>query len=998
MKYNNNMQIIPQEQRKSINDKILYLIDNNETSKFNITPEDIYNAYTGDGGLHDLEFNNYSSYHAYSEAKKEIENGQFFTPAELAEFLVECIRPSKYDLIVDLTSGMGSFFNFLPNELNVYGNEIDLKAFKVARFLYEKATLTNQDIRSFKSEVLFDIVLGNPPFNLKWKVGENKYLSQLYYCMKSHEVLKAGGIMGLIVPMSFLADDFTDSGMINEINSMFDFIGQVSVSEDAFASLGVTKYPTKIMLFQKKSEHLPSRPYQHDLFLPYSESNDIFEKVMKPVKEQLKEVRVKIGLENRQKVSSVYEFKKSKLLFDIKRHPKLQKHYANCVAYAERLITQEKPKGMDETEWQLKKVTENKVLSYLRQKLKKQHKSEDTRPITLVKTKEGLKYRAYTAKDRKQLKARNLPPVLFGTLKYPFPEQTYRKLFDKKRKAHELQETPFSKVKPYKEIVEWFDELIIYDHSNGEEIRLNDIQREDTAKMLMKRYGYLQWGTGAGKSISAVAQMKYRLENKQVRNVFIVAPAIAINNNWDDILENYGFDYIRIHKMIDIQKIERGQIVILTFGMLTKYERQLKRFMKLQSQKIMLLLDEADAISNPSSKRAKATLNVFRRVKIKQLMSATSTRNSIPESFTAFELLYNNSRHMLSLSPTITIEDRKTGDLNEKVNPYKGMAFPPYKKGHMHFKRTFSPERATVFGIGKLNQDIYNASYLNDLINKSMITRTFEEVSGKDIYKLIQNTVKFNTMEQELYRIVVEEFYKLTYLFNSTGNSRKDSMLRIIQQLNSLLKACVNPQEFKEYKTSQLPSKAVRTLEMINQWDDDYVVIGCTHIKTVEYYQSFIKDAFPDRPIFVITGDKVSLNRRKTIIKELKASKRGILICTQQSLSSSMNIDFVNNIVLIEMLWNYPSMHQFFARFIRYTSKEQKEVHFVTVENSIESNMLQLIIAKEKLNNFMKNETIDEQEILDKFGIDFDLIKMLLSKEKDSEGKSYIKWGQQLVC
>lgn len=998
MKYKNNMQTIPQGQRKSINDKILYLIDNNETSKFNITPEDIYNAYTGDGGLHDLEFNNYSSYHAYSEAKKEIENGQFFTPAELAEFLVECIRPSEYDLIVDLTSGMGSFFNFLPNELNVYGNEIDLKAFKVARFLYEKATLTNQDIRSYKSEVLFDVVLGNPPFNLKWKVGENKYLSQLYYCMKSHEVLKAGGIMGLIVPMSFLADDFTDSGMINEINSMFDFIGQVSVSEDAFASLGVAKYPTKIMLFQKKSDHLPARPYQHNLFLPYSESNDIFEKVMKPVKEQLKEVRVKIGLENRQKVSSVYEFKKSKLLFDIKRHPKLQKHYANCVAYAERLITQEKPKGMDETEWQQKKVTENKVLSYLKQTLKKQHKSEDTRSITLVKTKVGLKYKAYTAKDRKQLKARNLPQVLFGTLKFPFPEQTYRNLFDKKRKAYELQEMPFSNVTPHKGVVEWLEELVIYDHSNGEEIRLNDIQREDTAKMLMKRYGYLQWGTGAGKSVSAVAQMKYRLENKQVHNVFIVAPAIAINNNWDDILENYGFDYIRIHKMSDIQKIERGQIVILTFGMLTKYERQLKRFMKLQSQKIMLLLDEADAISNPSSKRAKATLNVFRRVKIKQLMSATSTRNSIPESFTAFELLYNNSRHMLSLSPTITIEDRKTGDLNEKVNPYKGMAFPPYKKGHMHFKRTFSPERATVFGIGKLNQDIYNASFLNDLINKSMITRTFEEVSGKDIYKLIQNTVKFNTMEQELYRIVVEEFYKLTYLFNSTGNSRKDSMLRIIQQLNSLLKACVNPQEFKEYKSSQLPSKAVRTLEMINQWDDEYVVVGCTHIKTVEHYHSFIKNAFPDRPIFVITGDKVSLNRRKSIIKELKESKNGILICTQQSLSSSMNIDFVNNIVLIEMLWNYPSMHQFFARFIRYTSKEQKEVHFVTVENSIESNMLQLIIAKEKLNNFMKNETIDEQEILDKFGIDFDLIKMLLSKEKDSEGKSYIKWGQQLVC
>lgn len=997
MKYQNKNQLIPQDQRKALNDKILYLIDNNETAKFNITHEDIFNAYTGDGGLHELEFNNYNSYHAFSEAKKEIENGQFFTPSELAQFLVECIRPTDFDLVIDLTAGMGSFFNFLPNELNVYGNEIDLKAFKVARFLYGNATITNQDIRYFKSEVQFDIVLGNPPFNLQWKVEANKYLSQLYYCMKSYEVLKAGGLMGLIVPMSFLADDFSDGGMINEINSMFDFIGQVRVSDDAFSSLGVKKYPTKIMLFQKKSDHLPNRPYQHNLFLPYNEAKDIYEKVMKPVKEQLKDVRVKIGLENRRNGNSDYEFKKNKLLFDIKRHPRLKKNYANCLAYANRLNTQEKPKGMDEKEWQQKKLTENKVLSYLRQTLKKQHKVEETRPITLVKTKAGLKYKAYTAKDRKQLKARNSPPVLFGTLNYPFAEQTYRKLFNKKRKSFELQEAPFSSVKSHASIVDWLNELVIYNQSNGEEIRLNEIQKEDTAKMLMKRYGYLQWGTGAGKSVSAVAQMKYRLERKEIHNVFIVAPAIAINNNWDDILGDYGFDYMRIFKMDDINKIRKGQIVILTFGMLIKYEKQLKRFMKLQSQKIMLLLDEADAISNPTSKRSKATLNVFRRVKVKQLMSATSTRNSIPESFTAFELLYNNSRHMLSRNPKIMIEERKSGELKENVNPYLNKAFPPYKKGHTHFKRSFSPERATVFGIGKLNQNIYNAAFLSELINKSMITRTFEEVSGKDIYKLIQNTVKFNAMEHELYRIVVEGFYRLTYLYKSTGNTKKDSMLRIIQQLNSLLKACVNPQEFKEYKSLEMPSKAVKTLEMIKNWDDEYVVIGCTHIKTVENYYSMIKEAFPNRPIFVITGDKVSLNRRKSIIKELKMSKRGILICTQQSLSSSMNIDFVNNIVLIEMLWNYPSMHQFFARFIRYTSKEQKEVHFVTVENSIESNMLQLIIAKEKLNNFMKNESIDEKEILEKFGIDFDLINMLLSKETDSEGKSYIKWGQQLV-
>lgn len=35
-----------------------------------ITREDIYNAYTGVGGLHGLERADFDSYHAYSEKKK----------------------------------------------------------------------------------------------------------------------------------------------------------------------------------------------------------------------------------------------------------------------------------------------------------------------------------------------------------------------------------------------------------------------------------------------------------------------------------------------------------------------------------------------------------------------------------------------------------------------------------------------------------------------------------------------------------------------------------------------------------------------------------------------------------------------------------------------------------------------------------------------------------------------------------------------------------------
>ena len=83
---------------------------------YGITHEDIYNAYTGDGGLHGLECGDYENYHQFSEAKKEIENGQFFTPPHLCEFVTTCLKPSCHDLIADLTCGKGDFFNFMPQK------------------------------------------------------------------------------------------------------------------------------------------------------------------------------------------------------------------------------------------------------------------------------------------------------------------------------------------------------------------------------------------------------------------------------------------------------------------------------------------------------------------------------------------------------------------------------------------------------------------------------------------------------------------------------------------------------------------------------------------------------------------------------------------------------------------------------------------------------------------------------------------------------------------
>jgi Cdc6-like AAA superfamily ATPase len=59
--------------------------------------------------------------------------------------------------------------------------------------------------------------------------------------------------------------------------------------------------------------------------------------------------------------------------------------------------------------------------------------------------------------------------------------------------------------------------------------------------------------------------------------------------------------------------------------MLCKYQKIIKKYIKKQSQKVMLLLDESDNISNPNSKRTKVVLDCFRTVKYKTLMTGTST-------------------------------------------------------------------------------------------------------------------------------------------------------------------------------------------------------------------------------------------------------------------------------------------------------------------------------------------------------------------------------------
>ncbi|GFN32553.1 helicase-related protein [Paenibacillus xylaniclasticus] len=1001
---------VPQNKREEINNKILHLIDNNLTDKFNITAADIYNSYTGNGSLHGLSFADYNSFHEYTEAKKDIEQGQFFTPHTLSKFLVDCLKPSNHDLIADLTCGMGNFFNWLPNQSNIYGNELDIRAYKVARFLYPEAHITADDIRNYNPNVSFDIVLGNPPFSLRWQINKDEYLSQLYYCIKAHELLKPSGILALIVPVSFLADDFTDSGMIKRMDQMYNFIYQIELPSNSFKSVGVDSFRTKLMFFSKKTEHITteqsfSTQLSHITELTQVNSDNIYNKYIAPVIQQKEKVKHKLFFEQMQHNNEDIEFqhKITKLLFDIKRNPKINKSYAKCIEYVDKYYNQVRPEGMKYEEWEKVRITKPKVLSYLKRIIKNQH-NIDRDEIRLVMGKYSLKLKGYSQKNKVYLsrytgvKEDTFVNMVANDL-YQFENQRYKKLINRKINKYQQQSMPLKSIRPSKTIQLWLDNFNLYNSVKNEIVKLRDFQKEDMQKVLQKDKALLAWNVGLGKTEAGITWMKYMNEHKPIRNTFIVSSSISIKMTWTDRLASYGISYVKIESLSDVYKIRPSDIILVSFNMLVKYQRHLKQYIKRQARKISLILDESHRCIYPSTQTTKAVLSVFQRVPYKLLASGTPTKNNANELYPQFMILYGSSVNLMCECETVLSEDKKTGEWKQKRNKYYNQPFPANKQSV--FSACFSPKKATVFGVEKANQDIMHSDKLIKLIEKTIIVRNMFEVLNKNMVEFKTHRITQNESEVNVYRLIMEEFHSmLRSYYGSTGNYRKDAMLRIIQQIQLMQKCVSIPHMLKEYKAHQEPNKYNRVSRIVKRSSNDKVAVGTTFIDAATYYYGKLKRDYPDRPIFLILGE-TSFKKRQTIIEEFEATKNGILVSTQMSLSESVNIPSCDVVICEGLQYNISNMMQYIGRFTRLNSKNKTTIHFVTYLNTLEQNILALLMAKQRINEFVKQcEYKEDADIFDEFGISLDIFNSIITKEYDENGSVRLvtsSWGNQKI-
>ncbi len=446
-------QQVPQSARVALNAEILGNIKS-------FTAEQVYNSYTGIGGLHGLKQSDYPNYNEYAKAKREIEQGQFFTPHEICKSMVEMLTVQPTDMVLDICCGMGNFINFLPNQHNAYGYDIDANAIKVAQYLYPNANLQVANLMTHYSDERFDIVIGNPPFNLDFE----GVLSQFYYMTKAYWALNPAGMLLVIVPQSFLSNEFWEKSRVQSINRDFSFIGQTKLADDAFAAVGVEKYATKIMAFQRDSNTIERVPYNVTEFIDIEELTDRIAKARGVVAEKKLELHQETSSE-RDAEKIEFEYKLIKYLYEIKTHKAIQSKYNQSLALISKFRNQKPPEGCTPAEYQERKkhaLTYKDVLQVLQRYVKNQNYIP-RKEVALVKMPKGFKLKEYSHNLLRGMKEKYTPmyklldgsmglPTLPADSKYITPKlqqqyATAHKYIRRKKREYDLQQMPFSEMK-----------------------------------------------------------------------------------------------------------------------------------------------------------------------------------------------------------------------------------------------------------------------------------------------------------------------------------------------------------------------------------------------------------------------------------------------------------------------------------------------------------------------------------------------------------------------
>jgi type I restriction enzyme M protein len=199
--------------------------------------------------------------------RKEKIYGQFFTPAEVSDFIVSSaanqISTSKTGC--DPACGDGVFLSSLrKNGFKPFGVDIDEKVIRsLPESIRKYATIENGLLLNGNKK--FDMVVGNPPFSSKYGRIEGDILKEfdlgrefvsqaieILFLEKFIKLCKGEGVIGIILPQGIFSDLRLDY-VRNYIKQNLAIIAVISLPRNIFRSTGNKTSSKTCILIAKKA-------------------------------------------------------------------------------------------------------------------------------------------------------------------------------------------------------------------------------------------------------------------------------------------------------------------------------------------------------------------------------------------------------------------------------------------------------------------------------------------------------------------------------------------------------------------------------------------------------------------------------------------------------------------------------------------------------------------------------------------------------------------------
>ncbi|MEZ4317292.1 MAG: DEAD/DEAH box helicase [Myxococcota bacterium] len=410
---------------------------------------------------------------------------------------------------------------------------------------------------------------------------------------------------------------------------------------------------------------------------------------------------------------------------------------------------------------------------------------------------------------------------------------------------------------------------------------------------------------GLGKTIQLIAHILKRQESRERDPALVVCPT-SVLGNWTRELARFapGLSVARYHGMHrDPAVFAESDVVLTTYGLLVR-DRELLA----EQRWDVIALDEAQAIKNPDSQRAKAARELTGRHRV--AMTGTPVENRLDELWSLVQFLI-------------------PGLLGPRTTFRRNVAVPIERFG---------------------DQDIANRLKLG--VSPFVLRRLKSDPTIIDDLPDKLETVDYCALkpaQASLYRQVVDE--SLEAIRSSDKMSRRGQVLKM---LTALKQVCNHPAHYLKTRDAELSGRSGK-LERLTEILDNILEVGERALIFTQYremgelLQRHLLETYEEEVPFLHGG--VPVEKRDAMVDAFQTDLRAspFLLVSLKAGGTGLNLTRASHVIHYDRWWNPAVEDQATDRAYRIGQSKNVQVHKMVSQGSLEERIDAMLNDKRQL-------------------------------------------------